>query len=116
MKTELLYFIYILECSNNTYYTGYTTDLRRRYQEHQAGSKKCKYTRSFPPRRIVACWQTNLALSMVLKIEHSIKKLNKSKKELLTQQPEQLFAILDLKQNKNDIKKYLTVCQSAMLL
>jgi len=35
------YYVYILECKNDRYYTGYTTDLERRYQEHVEGSPKC---------------------------------------------------------------------------
>ena len=81
------YCIYILECSNNTFYTGYTTDLHRRYQEHLDGSSKCKYTRSFPPVRIAASWDVGDELSLALKIEHAIKKLSRAKKlELIRQQ------------------------------
>jgi putative endonuclease len=31
------YFIYILECSDSTLYTGYTTDLGKRLETHNAG-------------------------------------------------------------------------------
>ncbi len=84
------YYIYILECANGSLYTGYTTDLERRYQEHLQGSKKCKYTRSFPPTRIAVSWKLSLELSFILKIERSIKKLPKHKKIALIQHPEKL--------------------------
>jgi len=74
------YFIYILECSNGALYTGYTTDLDRRYEEHQQGSSRCKYTRSFPPLRIVASWKIKTNLSSILKIEKKIKSLSKIQK------------------------------------
>jgi len=77
------YFIYILECSNGSYYTGYTKDIHRRYQEHCDGSSKCKYTRSFPPKRIAACWKVISDLSVVLKIEREIKSLTRSQKLML---------------------------------
>ena len=78
-----VYFVYILECSNGNYYTGYTTDLERRYQEHLQGSAKCKYTRSFPPRRIAAHWRIDTDLSGILKIEAAIKRLSKIEKKRL---------------------------------
>ena len=77
------YFIYILECSNGAYYTGYTTDIERRYQEHLNGSLKCKYTRSFPPKRIAACWEIEGDLSAALKIEKRIKLLSREDKHRL---------------------------------
>lgn len=76
------YYVYMLECSNNSYYTGYTTDIDRRYQEHCAGSAKCKYTRSFPPKRLAACWQVD-DLSAALKLEKKIKALPKVEKQKL---------------------------------
>ncbi len=72
----------MLECSNGAYYTGYTTDMERRYQEHLDGTYKCKYTRSFPPVKIAACWEVN-DLSEALKFEHKIKALSREEKERL---------------------------------
>ena len=89
------YFIYILECRNGNYYTGYTTNLVRRYQEHLAGSYKCKYTRSFPPLRIAASWEIPGNLAFTLKIENSIKKLPKAQKIKLISHPELLKSITD---------------------
>lgn len=88
------YYIYILECSNGAYYTGYTTDLARRYEEHVKGSNKCKYTRSFPPRRLAAQWQFSLSLSNVLKIESLIKRLSKKQKQALAADPPLLMDLL----------------------
>lgn len=45
-------YVYILECSDNTYYTGYTTDVNRRLKEHNSG-KGSKYVRSRTPAKIV---------------------------------------------------------------
>lgn len=84
------YFVYILECSNGSFYTGYTTDMERRYQEHLAGSAKCKYTRSFPPVGIAACWEIDGDVSEALKLERYIKSLSKTEKLSLIAEPEQL--------------------------
>lgn len=81
------YTVYILECSNGSYYTGYTTDLERRYQEHVEGTNKCKYTRSFPPRKIAASWSIGNELSAALKIERKIKQLSKKEKQELIAAP-----------------------------
>ena len=76
------YIVYILECKNGSYYTGYTTDLDRRYQAHINGTAKCKYTRSFPPKRIVASVDCGDDLSQALKLENQIKRLSKTEKQL----------------------------------
>ena len=45
-------FCYILECSDGTYYTGWTTDPARRTMQHNTGCG-AKYTRSHRPVRLV---------------------------------------------------------------
>lgn len=42
------YYTYIVECSDNTLYTGYTTDISRRISEHNNGTG-AKYTRGRAP-------------------------------------------------------------------
>lgn len=39
-----LYYVYILKCSDNSYYTGITSDIERRYIEHKTGLQKNCYT------------------------------------------------------------------------
>lgn len=92
--SNVTYIIYILECENGTFYTGYTTDLDRRFKEHLSGSPKCKYTRSFPPKRIAASWQFECSVSDILKLERNIKKLSKKQKEALIASPEQIDTVL----------------------
>jgi putative endonuclease len=89
------YFIYMLECCNKSYYTGYTTDLERRYQEHLDGSYKCKYTRSFPPIRVAAAWRILGELSEAMKIEYFIKRLTKDEKQSLVEDPKRIKEIYD---------------------
>lgn len=85
------YFVYILLCQNGSYYTGYTTDLNRRYQEHLQGSDKCKFTRSFKPIHIAQSWQIEGSKGNAMKIEQFIKKMSKKSKETLISSPEQLI-------------------------
>lgn len=47
------WFVYILHCSDNTLYTGVTTDLDRRLQQHNHGSQGAKYTRARRPVKLV---------------------------------------------------------------
>lgn len=77
------YNIYIIECESGNFYTGYTTDITRRYAEHVAGSNKCKYTKANPPKRLAAYWELNASLSDIMRIEHAIKKLSKKEKTML---------------------------------
>ena len=54
-----MYYTYILRCSDNSLYTGITTDIERRFREHeQQKSGICaKYTGSRKVIRIEALWQ-----------------------------------------------------------
>ncbi|CAN5439929.1 hypothetical protein BH10PSE19_BH10PSE19_04290 [soil metagenome] len=87
------YCVYILSCSNNTYYTGYTSDLGRRYQEHIQGTDKCKYTRSFKPTAIAQAWEIQGTKASAMKIERYIKTLRKAEKEQLILHPQQLINV-----------------------
>ncbi len=46
--------MYILECRDGRLYTGTTTDVGRRFREHQAASgRAARFTRANPPERVV---------------------------------------------------------------
>jgi len=46
-----MWFVYILKCTNGSFYTGCTTDVARRFKEHE--SHKIYYTRDKTPVQIV---------------------------------------------------------------
>jgi putative endonuclease len=92
MKTQP-YFIYILLCDNGSYYTGYTTDLTRRYQEHVKGTAKCKFTRSFKPLSIAQSWEILGTKGMAMKMEKFIKTMSKEDKKELILFPEKLAEV-----------------------
>lgn len=48
----MIYYTYLLECADGSYYCGYTTDVKRRTKTHSLG-KGAKYTRSRLPVRLV---------------------------------------------------------------
>jgi putative endonuclease len=85
--TSKNYWVYILLCENNTYYTGYTTNLTKRYQSHLSGKGKCKYTRSFKPINIAQSWIINGDKGFAMQLERSIKKLSRLNKEKLLANP-----------------------------
>jgi putative endonuclease len=81
------YWVYILRCENDSYYTGYTTNLEKRYLEHINRTGRCKYTRSFRPIAIAQCWCVKESKSLAMHLENTIKRLSKAKKESLISMP-----------------------------
>lgn len=47
------WYLYLLECQDNTIYTGIALDVMARFKQHQAG-KGARYTRSHPPLHLLA--------------------------------------------------------------
>ena len=77
-----MHWVYIVECSDGTYYTGYTKNVERRIKEHNYSKKGAKYTRSRRPvqLRYVECYETK---QEACRREYEIKKLSRIKKQLL---------------------------------
>ena len=48
--------MYVLECGDGSYYTGWTNDLAKRVRSHQSG-KGGKYTRSRLPVKLIKKWR-----------------------------------------------------------
>ena len=90
------FWVYILLCDNNTYYTGYTNDLEKRYLSHVEGTGGCKYTRSFKPLRIAQSWHIKGGKAEAMKVEREIKKLSRATKEQLIHDPSLLKTLLVL--------------------
>ncbi|PJD92514.1 MAG: hypothetical protein CK424_05265 [Legionella sp.] len=81
------YWVYIILCQNNAYYTGYTHNIAKRYQSHLSGTGKCKYTRSFKPIALAQCWKIQGNRALAMRIERQIKQLSRDKKEQLIAHP-----------------------------
>ena len=73
------YFTYIVRCSDSTLYTGITTDLARRLDEHNNSTKGAKYTRIRRPVKLVYSEKYE-DRSSASKREYAIKKLSREKK------------------------------------
>lgn len=90
---ETTYYIYVLRCKGNYLYTGITTDVARRFDEHRGETAKtAKYTRSHKPLQIERVWQTENR-SLASKLEYAVKRLSKADKEQLLQSPERFSEI-----------------------
>lgn len=78
-----MYYIYMLRCVDNSIYTGITTNLEQRMQEHFSKDKKCaKYTKTHAPKKLEQVFQTNTR-ALASKLEYHIKTLSKDQKENL---------------------------------
>lgn len=76
------YYVYIVKCSDNSYYTGVTNDIERRLFEHNFGSSKDSYTFNKKPVNLV--WlETFSDPTQAIMIEKKIKGWSRRKKEAL---------------------------------
>ena len=79
MKT---YYVYILSCSDGTYYTGVTSNLTQRLEDHQHRKHLNSYTSSrLPVELVFYCTFTEITLAIAT--EKQIKRWSKAKKEAL---------------------------------
>ena len=76
-----MYYTYMLRCEDNSIYTGITTDVKRRMEEHFSKDSKCaKYTKSHNPKKLECVWESENKV-LASKLEYWIKRLNKVQKE-----------------------------------
>ena len=71
-------YVYILSCSDNTLYTGWTNDLERRINVHSSG-KGAKYTRGRLPVKLVYFEKFN-DKKLAMKREYARKRLSREEK------------------------------------
>ncbi len=83
----------MIRCGDDSLYTGITTDVARRFSEHQCGSVGSKYLRGRAPLKLVFDRQVG-DRSLASKIEHRIKKLPRPEKEKLLVLPAKLSALI----------------------
>ncbi len=72
------WFLYVLQCSDQTLYTGITTDILRRVKEHNR-KKGAFYTKNKTPVKLVY-WENMPGRVEALKREAEIKKLTRKEK------------------------------------
>ena len=74
-------YTYIVQCSDGTYYTGWTNDIEKRILTHNA-RKGAKYTRSRTPVKLVYLEESDTKRQAIQR-EAQIKRLNRYEKEQL---------------------------------
>jgi putative endonuclease len=75
------WYVYLIECEDGSLYTGVAVDVDKRFAQHAAG-KGARYTRSHPPRRLLARFE-HPDRSSALKAEYAIKQLSAAEKRAL---------------------------------
>ena len=76
------WFLYVLLCSDGTYYTGVTTDIQRRLKEHNTSRKGAKYTKTRRPVKLIY-FEDYADRSSAQKAEYKFKRLTRKQKEIL---------------------------------
>ena len=76
------FYVYILKCKDDSYYTGVTNDMERRWYEHETGLNKTSYTRNRRPVKLVFC-EDFLAINQAIAFEKQVKGWTRKKKEAI---------------------------------
>ena len=99
-----MYYTYMLRCEDNSIYTGITSNVERRMEEHFSQNKKCaKYTATHQAKKLECVWESENRI-LASKLEFHIKKnLTKIQKEELIKDSQLLEKFLG---NKLDASEY----------
>ncbi|HZU86030.1 MAG TPA: GIY-YIG nuclease family protein [Anaerolineaceae bacterium] len=81
MASSSTFFCYIVECSDGTFYTGWSTQPERRVRQHNAG-RGARYTRQRGPVQLVYVEQME-SRSAAMRRELALKRLSHDKKRKL---------------------------------
>ena len=76
------YYVYILQCSDGSYYTGVTNDIERRFYEHQEGLIESCYTHNKRPVKLRHVEESSDIVAAIPR-EKQIKGWIRKKKEAL---------------------------------
>ncbi len=83
--------LYVVRAEDGSLYAGISTDLQRRFGEHEAqGRKAAKYLIAHKPQGLAFSHPVGNR-SLALKVEHSFKRLPKSKKEKIIDTQKMIF-------------------------
>ncbi len=77
-----IYYVYIVKCSDNSYYTGFTNDLERRINEHNHGLNPESYTYTRKPVKLVFYYEFN-DVNQAIDFEKQIKGWSRKKKQAI---------------------------------
>lgn len=76
------YYVYILKCNDESYYTGVTNNIEKRLAEHNSDNSTTSYTCKRRPVELVYCQEFN-DVKQAIELEKQIKGWSHRKKEAL---------------------------------
>ena len=91
MDNKTNHFFYVLECKDDSYYAGYTNDLKRRVRVHNEG-KGAKYTRAKRPVRCIY-YESFETKRQAMQAEYRFKQLTREAKKRYMAKEQMLDAI-----------------------
>jgi len=104
MESEFSFFVYILVCSDNSYYTGVTNDIERRLYEHDTGLDKESYTYIRRPLELKYLEQFD-DINKAIEREKQIKKWSRKKKEALFEENYEILKLLSKKIRNSPLRR-----------
>ncbi len=99
------FFVYILKCSDSSYYTGVTNSVERRFSEHQDGFDQACYTFKRRPLELVFV-QEFMEIKEAIAFEKQLKGWSRKKKEAIIQDNWKLLKSLSECKNESSHKNY----------
>ncbi|MEC5407148.1 GIY-YIG nuclease family protein [Paraburkholderia sp. MPAMCS5] len=90
----MAWFLYLLECSDGSVYTGIATDVQARFHKHVSGAG-ARYTRSRKPVRVLASFEL-ADRSSASRAEYWVKRLTPSEKRSLAAGARTLDSVVPL--------------------
>jgi len=90
VKKSGKFFVYLVSCKTGAFYAGFTVDLKKRLELHNAG-RGAKFLRGKGPVELVYAKEYRY-LKNALKAEINLKKLKRGQKEKLAREYEKKFA------------------------
>jgi putative endonuclease len=100
------YYVYILKCFDNSYYTGVTNDIDRRFNEHQNGENTSCYTFKRRPLILVYC-EKFLDVNQAIAFEKQVKGWSRKKKEAIINDSWEKLKELSICKNSSHHKNYI---------
>lgn len=95
------WFVYIIHCSDDTFYTGISTDVQRRFKEH-AEQRGAKYFRARRPVQLIYL-ERGHQRSSASRREAQIKKMSRAEKNALLHSQDNEIASLDTPAQENPL-------------
>jgi putative endonuclease len=98
------YYVYILQCNDDSYYTGVTNNIEKRFYEHQNGLIESCYTHSRRPLKLAGI-ENFCDINQAIEREKQIKGWKRIKKEALIKKLYKDLPKLSLRYTPNEIKQ-----------